>query len=155
MIEKLTKYHRYNEYEGQARRSLTFAERKVNLVNLREKMQRFAGEIDYKITTFLPLISQRNFGKKDFDNLVEICTKSQKEAFEFGKQAAAAEIEIVTPKTAASTYDVMYTQNEEELALRLEDIYTRLESKGYSEEGIVSQFLNGLKSIFVYGAINM
>ena len=154
-----------NPYESEARRPLTFAERRVNLVSIRDNSKRMGEKMDQALNAVKADIlaggpPQYDFAKK----LTDIVTEIQKEAFDFGKQTASAEMEVKVKATDRKVEGVMYKQNAATIKQMLKDIADRYYqqdlgpvnfSEAFSETGILSQFFNGLKSLFVFAAINL
>lgn len=156
-----------NEYESQAWRPLTFAERKVNLVSIKENMKRLWEKLDAKLVVVKNdiLNGQGSVPYNVETKLAEIVTEVQKEAFDFGKQTASAEMKTKVKPTNKKLEGVMLAQNKQIVKRMLADINAKFKQKWYktfaeysvefSEAGIFSQFFNGLKSLFVMGAINL
>ena len=155
----------YNEYEGQARRALTFAERKINLVWLKETMKRLSDEMDAKLAKIKADVLAGPVAYDIQDAIVKIVTEAQKKAFDYWKQTASSEMKVPTKATNPQVIGVMRSQNNALIAKMLGDIKKKYKASWYksfsedaqafSEKGIVSQFFNGLKSLYVMGAINL
>lgn len=143
----------YNEYEGQAFRPLTFAERKVNWVWMRGKMKKLWTDLQAKISPFIPKIAQNTFTKKDFDKMVYDVTETQKESFWYGKQTASSEMDVRVKPTNPKVYDAMEEQNAIIIGKMISDINKKIWK--FTDEGIISQFFNGLNTLYVSGGINL
>ena len=154
----------YNEYEGQARRPLTFAERKINLVWLKETMKRLSDEMDAKLAKIKADLLAGPVAYDVQDANVKIVTETQKKAFDYWKQTASSEMKVPTKATNSQVVGVMRSQNNTVIGRMLADIKKKYKAKWhssfaeaqfFSENGILSQFFNGLKSLYVMGAINL
>ena len=154
----------YNEYEGQARRPLTFAERKINLVWLKETMKRLSDEMDAKLAKIKADLLAGPVAYDVQDAIVKIVTETQKKAFDYWKQTASSEMKVPTKATNSQVVGVMRSQNNTVIGRMLADIKKKYKAKWhssfaeaqfFSENGILSQFFNGLKSLYVMGAINL
>ena len=88
-----------NEYESQAWRPLTFAERKVNLVGIKNTMQRLGQELDKKLVVVKNDILNGRADKTLVGDIAKIVTAIQKEAFDYGKQTASAEMKLKVKPT--------------------------------------------------------
>lgn len=111
--------------------------------------------LDEKIKKLIPNLAERKNTEKTIESLVNIITLIQKEAFEVGKKSAATEMKVKVPPTNKSIVGVMKKNNTQIIQKIVDDINKSLTNKGFSETGIVSQFMNGLKTLFVHGSINM
>lgn len=136
-------------------RSLTFAEKKVNFNTLEKFWKGLSAVLDQKVMKLLPSLAQKKNTESTIDSLVNIATLIQKEAFDVGKKSAAVEMKVKVPPTNKAIIEVMKKSNRKIIEKIVADINNSLTEKGFSEEGIVKQFLSGFKTLFVYGSINM
>lgn len=144
-------------------RTLTFAEKKVNFNTLDKFSKGLSSLLDSKIKKLLPNLAQKKDLEKTIESLANIVTLIQKEAFEVGKKSAATEMKVKVPPTNKSIISVMKKNNTQIIQKIVDDIQKSLTDKGFNEDGlqfatgsgIVSQFMNGLKTLFVHGSINM
>lgn len=157
-----------NDYEKKARRSLTFAERKVNLSSIKENMRRLSLKLDAKLAKVKNDILTWKAGdsEKLVNEIVSIVTEIQKEAFDFWKQTASNEMKVKAKPTNKNLEWIMKKQNTDTIKKMLSDIKKKFDLKWYkrfsewvfaefSETGILSQFFNWLKSLFVMWSINL
>lgn len=147
----------HNEYEKLAHRPLTYAERKVNLLAIKKMQESLWAELDgYLLKIKDKILSWENID--DFvDEIVVRATEIQKKAFDFWKQTASAEMKIRVKPTNKKVEGIMYQQNYATILDMVDQIKKKIDAevKEYSELGIISSFLNWLKSLFVFGAINL
>ena len=143
----------YNEYEGQAFRPLTFAERKVNWVWLRGKIKTLGTELQSKISHYIPKIAQESFTLKDFNALISDVSDIQKKGFDYWKQTTSSEMSVKVKPTNQKVYDAMEKANEVIVGKIIHDIDKKLWR--FTEEGLISQFFNWMNTLFVNGSINL
>ena len=136
-------------------KTLTFAEKKVNFRSLDRFGRDLSLLLDMKIKKLIPNLAQQKNTKTTIESMINIVTLIQKEAFEVGKKSAATEMKVKVPPTNISTIDIMKENNRKVIQKIVDDIQKRLTEKWFSEQGVVSQFTNGLKTLYVYGSINM
>lgn len=136
-------------------RSLTFAEKKVNFSSLQKKIVTLSKLLDEKLLELIPNFAQRKDIDKNKEVLVDILTVIQKEAFEVWKKSAATEMKLNPPSTNKAVVWVMKKGNVKIVDSLVDKIYERFEEKGFSEEWIVKQFMNWLKTLFIVWSINL
>lgn len=156
-----------NDYESQARRPLTYAERKVNLSSIKEKMKTLSSKLDTALSQVKYDIIHNEWGTPYdlIDKISEIVTAIQKEWFDFWKQTASAEMKVKVKPTNKRIEGIMLAQNRQTIEEMLSQISDRFKkawykqftdrSEEFSEWWILSRFFNGLKSLFVMGSINL
>jgi len=143
----------YNEYEGQAFRPLTFSERKVNWVGLRGTIRTIWWDLKSAVAKYIPIIAQWKFTLKDYNDMVDAVTSIQKDAFNYGRQTASSEMSVATKQTNQKVFDAMRKQNEILIGKMIQDINKKLGR--FTDEGIISQFMGWLQTLFVSWAINL
>lgn len=147
----------YNAYEWQAWRPLTFAERKVNLVWLKKTMTNLWNDLVSKLQKYWQKLISGTLSKKDQEEMVAIVTAISKEAFEYWKKTASWEVGKKTPPTSKEISGAIEKQNQKIIQKIVKDAKKKLKEekkKEFSEEGIMNQILNWLKTFFVISAIN-
>lgn len=150
-MEKL--WLHYNEYEGQAFRPLTFAERKVNRVWIKGNMKRLSTTLQNELSKFLPKLAQWKWSQSDFNKMVEVVSDIQKQSFDYWKQTASSEMNVRTKQTNPKILDIMETQNKIIIWKMMYDINQKLSQ--FSEEWMVQQFLWWLNTLYIHGAMNI
>lgn len=121
---------RFNSFEDQASRPLTFAERKVDLQGMQDAITKFEQQLEEKITEITAkqkadLMAQVKRAVEGNDinalgdisvkykgELAQAITEVQKQMFEFGKKSAANEMGIEPPSTAREVQGAMRVQND-------------------------------------------
>lgn len=121
---------KYNEYEYEAFRPLTFAERKVNFSAIKRSMDKVGGKLSGAAAkTFAKikndLVDQidtairvndvdmiANIKAKYLDELSQHLTDAQKDVFEVGKQTAASEMSVAVPPTKTELKGALRGQND-------------------------------------------
>ncbi len=124
------KWFKFNDFEKEAFRPLTFAERKVNFTGLKRSLDSFESQLDESLD---PLISQIKADllekvKKAVESndikalgeitasmtgdLAQVVTDIQKEMFEIWKKSAAVEMNVPVPSTKAEVKGAMRVQND-------------------------------------------
>ena len=121
---------RFNDFEKEAGRPLTFAERKVNFSSIQrsmevyeEKIDREAGAIFEKQKEKLLKDLKRAIDKNDTkgistlkvsykNEMAKTLTETQKEMFEVGKKTAATEMDVRVPPTKSEVKGAMRVQND-------------------------------------------
>lgn len=124
------KWLKFNDYEKKSPRPMTFAERKVNFVWLQRLFDQYETKLDGELSAIFKkqkadLVEQvaeavrqndvAAIGKikaKFLPEMSSALTDIQKELFEAGKKAAAAEMAVKVPGTAAEVRGVMRVQND-------------------------------------------
>lgn len=123
------KWLKFNDYEKKSPRPMTFAERKVNFAWLQRLFDQYESQLDSTLSVLFAkqkkdLVEQiaeavrtndvATIGKikaKFTDEMAQELTNIQKEVFEAGKKAAAAEMAVKVPGTSAEVRGVMRVQN--------------------------------------------
>ena len=136
-------------------RELTFTEKKVNFNHINKMWVWLSNILSDKLLKFLPILAQKKANDKIINQIVNIVTLIQKEAFEIWKKSASSEMKIKTSKTNSKIINIMKKNNKKIITKIINDINLNLISKWFSEKWIVKQFLNWLKTLFVYWSINM
>lgn len=136
-------------------RELTFAERKVNFKKIDKFQKMLSYLLDEKIKIFIPILAQKKETEKDIAKLVNIVTLIQKESFELWKKTASQEMNLKTIPTNKKIIDKFKEDNKKIIEKMIIDIRERFKEKWFSENWIVTQFLNWLKTLFVYASINL
>lgn len=121
---------RFNDYEKESPRVMTFAERKVNFVSLKRSMSTFEDQLSasvdetiMKIKDDLLLQVKKAVEENDIaaigtikakytGELSQALTDVQKEMFEIGKKSAAVEMSVQVPATKAEVRGAMRVQND-------------------------------------------
>lgn len=130
-IEALKKKgFRFNEFEDNASRPMTFAERKVNWNGLQKTMQDFEEKLNAKLDEITQrqkadlLIQVKNAVEKNDvaalgsisakykGELSQAISEVQKEVFEYAKQGAAKEMSVSVPPTKKEVAGVMRVKND-------------------------------------------
>ena len=119
---------RFNSFEDNAARPLTFAERKVDLEGLQAAISKFEAQLEEKITDITSrqkedLLKQVKKAVEDNDinaldgvktkykaELAAAITEVQKQMFEVGKKGAAIEMGVEAPSTAREVQGAMRVQ---------------------------------------------
>lgn len=125
------KWYKFNDFEDESPRIMTFAERKVNFKMIKSSMEKYSSQLDGKTAKIFnnmkkDLLSQIDIAvqqndvaaigriKARFtDDFAQVLTDVQKEMFEVGKKAAATEMGVSIPTTPAETRGAMYVQNQQ------------------------------------------
>ena len=122
-------------------------------------MQQLATKMDAQLTTIKTKFLAGEIDEKQIAiEVAKVCTATQKEAFEYGKQTASNEMKVHVKPTHKDTQGIMLMQNKQVIEKMIADIKKKFETNGFefaSENGIISQFFNGLKSLYISGAINL
>jgi len=134
---------KFNEFEKNAVRPLTFAERKVNFTSLKRSMDSFGDLLEKQLTDITKkqrddILKQlksavdkndvKAIGKlkiKFKTELAAALTNVQKEMFEIGKKSAATEMVVKIPPTNAAVRGAMRVQNSaiaDELINKMENV---------------------------------
>jgi SPP1 gp7 family putative phage head morphogenesis protein len=121
---------RFNDFEGEATRTMTFAERKVNFKSLSKNMEKFSAileknvsDITEKQKTDILAQVRRAVESNDVEAIGKIrvkytgemasaITEVQKEMFEIGKKSASVEMGVDIPATRAEVRGAMRVQND-------------------------------------------
>jgi len=121
---------KFNDYESQSPRIMTFAERKVNFTSLQRSMSTFESILEEKLADITKrqkedLLQQvkraveandiKAVGKikaKYTGEMSQALTDVQKELFEIGKVTAASEMGVAVPPTKAEVRGAMRVQND-------------------------------------------
>jgi SPP1 gp7 family putative phage head morphogenesis protein len=113
--------------------------------------------LDAKLQKYIQVLAEGRPDSKTISAISQIVTNTQKEMFEFWKTAASTEMGVSVPKTKDEVKWAMRKQNDKIIATMINDIWKKFKKAGYefSQNGIISQFFNGLKSLFVSWAINL
>lgn len=140
------KWYKFNDFEDQSPRVMTFAERKVNFTNLKKSMDKYWDQLSKeskKIFTAMKkdiliqvndAVAANDIAKiwmikaRFTDDFAQTLTNIQKEMFEVWKKSAAAEMWVSVPNTAAETRGVMYVQNQQVVAKIANDMTNTAQS---------------------------
>lgn len=135
-----------NEYEKEAWRPLTFAERKVNFYSLKRSSDTFEAQLDEKLQELADkqkedLLAQVKKAVEDNDiaavgkmkakytgDIAQLLTDIQKEMFEIGKKSAAVEMSVQVPATKAEVRGALRVQNDTIVDSIANDIETAAKS---------------------------
>lgn len=119
-----------NEYEKDAWRPMTFAERKVNFLSLKRSVDTFEQMLDEKLNELATsqkedLLKQIKTAVENNDiaaigkikakytsDMAQLLTDIQKEMFEIGKKSAAVEMSVQVPATKAEVRGALRVQND-------------------------------------------
>lgn len=151
-----SKGFRFNDFEDEAWRGLTFAERKVNLTSLKKAMQKAEADL----TTSMGEVTEKmkedllEQVKKAVDNndiaavgkikakytgeLAGALTDVQKQMFDIGKTGAAAEMAVKAPATLGEVKGVMRVGNDklvEKLAADMENAAAQAVTQAAAKRG--------------------
>lgn len=138
-----SKGFKFNEYEKESPRPLTFAERKVNFQSLKKSMISFEQILKDKIDEvtskqkedLLKQVKKAVDGDdiaavgeikvKYTGDLSQALTDVQKEMFEIGKKSAAVEMNVQVPPTKAEVRGAMRVQNDAIIEKMISDAETQ------------------------------
>lgn len=133
---------KFNEYEGESPRPLTFAERKVNFTSLKRSMATFEQTLKDKIDEITAkqkadilaqikkavdsndIAAVGEIKAKYTGDLSQALTDVQKEMFEIGKKSAAVEMNVQVPPTKAEVRGAMRVQNDAMIESMVTDMET-------------------------------
>lgn len=125
------KWYKFNDFEDESPRVMTFAERKVNFKMIKGAMNKYSSQLDSKTATIFNNMKKDLLNQIDIavqqndvaaigrikarftDDFAQVLTDVQKEMFEIGKKAAATEMGVPIPTTPAETKGAMYIQNQQ------------------------------------------
>lgn len=125
------KWYKFNDFEDESPRVMTFAERKVNFKMIKSSMEKYSSQLDSKTAKIFNNMKKDLLNQIDIavqqndvaaigrikarftDDFAQVLTDVQKEMFEVGKKAAATEMGVSIPATPAETKGAMYIQNKQ------------------------------------------
>jgi hypothetical protein len=116
-------------------------------------MKTYWNELQNELAKYIPIIAQWKITKKDYDNLIEIVSETQKKSFDYWKQTTSSEMWVKVKPTNDKVYEAMLDQNKVIIWKMIYDINLKLQR--FSEEWIVSQFIHWLNTLYVSWAINL
>jgi len=121
---------KFNDYEKDAWRPMTFAERKVNFLSIKRSVDTFEQMLEEKLNTLAQaqkddLLKQIKVAVENNDiaaigkvkakytgDISQLLTDIQKEMFEIGKKSAAVEMSVQVPATKAEVRGALRVQND-------------------------------------------
>lgn len=124
------KWFKFNEFEKDSWRPLTFAERKVNFTSLKRSLETFETQLDESLDPVIATMKQDLLEKIKLavekndiaaiwtieasmtSELAQLLTDIQKEMFEIWKKSAAVEMNVAVPSTKAEVKGAMRVQND-------------------------------------------
>lgn len=139
-VDLKKKWLKFNEYESESPRPMTFAERKVNFSLLKKSMDDYWAKLDKASSAAFKAIKKDLLEQIDvairnndiasigairaryWDTFASELTDIQKEMFEIGKKTASAEMVVEVPPTSAEVRGALRVQNDQIVAKMIWDM---------------------------------